>query len=98
MYFTRKETLSIESYYVILPFFLSWFFFLDDKQNGTLNGPAYSRLVLGYLMIFSVYYIFVLMNKNKIHVKEPLIGNLIRLKSLKIIEIDSNIIPKTNKI
>ncbi|MHA1341818.1 MAG: hypothetical protein ACTSRZ_18335 [Promethearchaeota archaeon] len=87
-FFTRKETLSIESYFIFLPVFLTWFFLLDDKQNGTLNGSAYVNLVLGYIVFFTILYVFVFMRKSKVGRPAPLIAPLIKLKSLKLKKIE----------
>ncbi|MHA1821711.1 MAG: hypothetical protein ACTSU2_15870 [Promethearchaeota archaeon] len=85
-WYTRKETLSIESYYMMLPLFLTWFLFLDDKENGTLNGVAYVRLVLIYILIFSLLFHFIFMRKSKVGRPSPLIARVIRIKHLKLVK------------
>ncbi|MBD3353677.1 MAG: hypothetical protein GF364_19490 [Candidatus Lokiarchaeota archaeon] len=84
MLLTRKHTLSIPAIFMILPFGLTWLFALDDLQNGTLNGPAYLAAALPMITLWTLIYVFVIMKRFKN--VDPLIGPVIKLKSLKLIE------------
>jgi hypothetical protein len=81
MYATRKETLSVHSYFIMFPIFFFWFMFLDDKVNGAVDGPTYFAIGLPILFIWT--YIYWKVVCRDIPPGDPLIARPVTIKSIK---------------
>lgn len=81
MFITRKETLSRPALMIMVPVVMGWFFFLDDKENGTaVSGPMYILAAFAMLFIWATFCIFVLMYDVKN--VDPLIAKVVHLKGI----------------
>lgn len=83
MILTRKHTLSIPAIFMVLPFGLTWLLFLDDLQNGTLNGPAYLAAALPMVAIWTFLYVLVM---RPFKGGDPIVAPVLEIKSLKLKE------------
>ncbi len=80
MYYTRKETMSFHSIFLMVPIGFAWFFSLDDKQNGIVDGPTYLAIALPIMVVWGSLYIYLTKDfKNK----DPLISPVLKVKSMK---------------
>jgi len=84
MFLTRKDTLTWQSYFLGLPFLLTWFIMLDDKQNGTIDGDLYIAIALPIFIVWTL--IIIWMTFKDWRAKNPLIAPVLRVKSLKLIK------------
>jgi hypothetical protein len=80
MYLTRKETMSLHSILLLLPIGLAWFFSLDDKQNGIVDGPTYLAIALPLMVVWGIIYFFATKDTIK---KDPIIASILTIKSIK---------------
>ena len=79
-YLTRKETLSLHSLFMLVPIGLAWFFALDDKQNGIIDGPSYLALAFPLMVVWGIIYF--LATKDTIN-KDPIIAPIVKITSIK---------------
>jgi hypothetical protein len=94
MYYTKKETISLHSYFLGLPLLMSWFFILDDKQNGAINGPTYIAIGLPIFILWTLLYVKITYKDWK-NGADPLIAKVLEIKSIQFIK-KEKISPKIN--
>jgi hypothetical protein len=78
---TRKETLSKPAFLLNIPVIMGWFFFLDDKENGTaISGDTYILAAFALLIIWGAFYLFIICwdVKNV----DPLVAKVVHLKGI----------------
>ncbi len=95
-YMTRKETLSIPSVLLMFPIGISWFIFLDDKENGTLDGDTYVLIFIILMAIWGSILIFGILKDTR--GKDPLIAPVLEWKKLKWVSKSDKVFEETSEV
>ena len=82
MYYTRKETMSLPSIFILLPIFMAWFFALDDMENGAIDGPTYIAIGVPILVVWVLIYLKITYYPGWKD-QDPLIAKVLEIKSIK---------------
>jgi hypothetical protein len=81
MFITRKETISRPAFILMMPVVLGWFWFLDDKENGTaFSGDMYLIIAAVLVVVWTSFYLFIICYDVKN--VDPLIAKVVHLKKI----------------
>lgn len=82
MYYTKKETVSLHSYFLGLPLLMTWFFTLDDKKNGAIDGPTYIAIGLPIFILWTLLFTKITYKDMKSGA-DPLVAKVIEIKKIR---------------